>query len=84
MFKKLLSASRKPSPETEKVIAQKAPVQKPSSEVLKEGEMVYPRGRPLMPPGRLQEIMDSLTTEVVGNLREATKDNKSLKVASSL
>ena len=77
MVKKFLSASRKPSPETKKVIAQEVPTQKPSSEVLNEGERVYPSGRPLMPPGRLKGLMDSLANEVVGNLREATKDEGS-------
>ena len=73
MLEKFLSASRKPSPETEKVIAQEGPAQSLLSELLNERESVYPSGRPLMPPGKLQEIMKSLTAEVVGNLRESTK-----------
>lgn len=77
MLEKSLLASKKPSSETEKVNAQEGPAQSPSSELLNEGESVYPSGRPLMPPGRPQGIMKSLTAEVVDNLRNSTKNEKS-------
>jgi hypothetical protein len=71
MLTRLLSMFRKPQVINRELGEVTHPVKEPLK-TLGSGESVYTSGRPMV-PGRMKDLMDGISREVLENLREGSK-----------